>query len=56
VTEWWRGVIPCATDALDGEGEQSILGIDLKTLRSGVVVKTWWEDKVDETATDAWRS
>lgn len=43
-------------DALDGEGDQSILGVDLKTLRSGIVVKTRWEDKVEDTASDAWRS
>merc|ERR1719329_1128327 len=43
-------------DALDGEEGQKVLGIDLKTLRSGVVVKTWWEDKVEDTKSDNWRS
>jgi len=42
-------------DALDGEGEQKIFGIDLKILRSGVVAKTWWEKDFDDAKSDNWR-
>ena len=42
-------------DSLD-RGDQTVLGLDLKTLRSGVVVKTWWEQEVDRASSDDWRN
>jgi hypothetical protein len=47
-------------DSLDGAGADGggakVLGFDLKTLRSGVVVKTWWEQDIDQTESDDWRN
>jgi hypothetical protein len=44
-------------DGLDNneDGSKKILGVDLSTLRAGVVVKTWWEQDVDKTVSDEWR-
>ena len=44
-------------DSLDTEEQrsQTFFGLDLATLRSGVVVKTWWEQDTDKTASDNWR-
>eukprot|EP00286_Rhodomonas_abbreviata_P027829 CAMPEP_0181301106 /NCGR_PEP_ID=MMETSP1101-20121128/7245_1 /TAXON_ID=46948 /ORGANISM="Rhodomonas abbreviata, Strain Caron Lab Isolate" /LENGTH=354 /DNA_ID=CAMNT_0023406385 /DNA_START=116 /DNA_END=1180 /DNA_ORIENTATION=- len=42
-------------DELDGSKDGKFLGFDLKTLRQGVVVKTWWEQDVDKAKSDKWR-
>lgn len=45
-------------DGLDDNegGDKKIMGVDLATLRKGVVIKTWWEQDVDKTVSDDWRS
>jgi len=43
-------------DGLDGEEGQEIFGLNLKQLRNGVVVKTWWEKDLDDAKSDKWRS
>jgi hypothetical protein len=45
-------------DGLDNneDGKKKLLGVDLNKLRSGVVVKTWWEQDVDKTVSDDWRN
>jgi len=46
-------------DAQDGTTEAGgkLFGIDLRTLRQGVVVKTWWEqdDSIEKSSFDTWR-
>ena len=42
-------------DALDPQKDGKLFGIDLKTLRGGVVAKTWWEKDIDKCVSDAWR-
>lgn len=44
-------------DSLDTEEQksQTFFGLDLATLRSGVVVKTWWEQDTDKTVSNNWR-
>jgi hypothetical protein len=37
-------------------GDKKLLGVDLATLRKGVVIKTWWEQDVDKTVSDDWRN
>jgi len=45
-------------DGLDDNegGDKKLLGVDLATLRKGVVIKTWWEQDVDKTVSDDWRN
>jgi len=42
-------------DALDTQKDGKVFGIDLKTIRSGVVIKTWWEQDIEKCDSDAWR-
>lgn len=45
-------------DGLDDneKGDKKVFGVDLATLRAGVVVKTWWEQDIDKTVSDDWRN
>uniref|UniRef100_A0A6T8PIZ3 DUF1995 domain-containing protein n=1 Tax=Hemiselmis andersenii TaxID=464988 RepID=A0A6T8PIZ3_HEMAN len=45
-------------DGLDDneEGDKKLLGVDLATLRKGVIVKTWWEQDIEKTKSDDWRN
>jgi len=55
VREWLADELQL--DAQDGTDEAGgkFFGIDLKVLRQGVVIKTWWEQDIEKSKFDTWR-